>query len=76
MGDTAAREDFNVHGEPKNISFYSGSVTPLWSLKMTIFDQVRNPLPPTLSPHGPFPEKQPLSEGLTTEERQKERGNA
>ena len=60
------------HGEPKNISFYSGSVTPLWSLKMTIFDQVRNPLPPTLSPHGPFSEKQPLSEGLTTEERQKE----
>ena len=43
---------------------------------MNIFDPVANPLPPTLPPHQPLPEKRPLGEFLTTEKYHKERGNA
>ena len=43
---------------------------------MNIFDPVTNPLPPTLPPHQPLPEKRPLGEVLSAVKYQKERGNA
>ena len=43
---------------------------------MIIFDPVTNPLPPTLPPHQPMPEKGPLGEVLTTVKYQKETDNA
>ena len=43
---------------------------------MIIFDPVKNPLPPTLSPHRSLSEKRPLGEGLTREIYQKQKGNA
>ena len=64
------------HEEPKDTAFYSSSLTPSWSFKMNIFDPVTNPLPPTLPPHQPMPEKGPLGEVLTTVKYQKETDNA
>ena len=43
---------------------------------MIIFDPVKNPLPPTLSPHRSLSEKRPLGEGLTRKIYQKKKRNA
>ena len=42
-------------------------MTTSWSIIIVIFEPLMNPLPPTLSPSGPLPEKRLLGQGLTTE---------
>ena len=68
--------DFLRQGEPKNVTFYSGSLTTSWSIRMIIFDPVKKPLVPLLLAHSPLKEKRPLGEGLTTYINQKEKGDA